>query len=691
MPLSNYLFVGGLRVDILLWVVGVLIVAATVVLLWWQRREHKKLKRELDLMDGLNKRNVEFEMVLKTMKLSTWKVDVQSQTLTVVSDFRESNSYAPLPETSASDFFRHILPKDVGRVQEALRQMISGEQEEQYVEYQIMAPGEDQPYWSETYAMVGKHDAAGNPLEIIGVSRRIDEQKRIENELTSALRKAEESDRLKSAFLANISHEIRTPLNAIVGFSDVLPMVEDESERHHLVELIQENNGKLLRMINDIVNISKLESGGHPPTMEDFDLNLLLKEVAGRHRRQNKKDVKIIVERPEPTFVIHSDRMRVNEILEQYMLNALKFTEHGVVVLGYRRLPDNKARIWVHDTGKGIPESQIGHIFEHFVKLDQFVPGTGLGLPLCRTIAQSIEAKLGVSSEEGKGSTFWLDMPGVQTEKDAQPHVVAIGRAAVFSPNSVEKDAAIMDAVCRDLRHRGLQVDFFDEDRIEQLPDASIYITMGRRRRVTEMLAEKEREHCIVINSSAAVQLCGKRSLLESKLREAGIPMPTKDISNGACWLKRGDAHVQSAEDILFVESEDQREQALRAFHDRGIQDIVESPHVEGDLVKFYGVMGTVFFRVSYPGDGGQSKLGHERYNGKPHHYAFSQEQLKELAERAAAVCGLTVYGGDAIVRPDGSLVLIDFNDWPSFSSCRKDAGQAIATCVIFKRGQSDV
>ena len=157
MPLSNYLFVGGLRVDILLWVVGVLIVAATVVLLWWQHREHKKLKRELDLMDGLNKRNVEFEMVLKTMKLSTWKVDVRSQTLTVVSDFRESNSYAPLPEISVSDFLRHVQPKYVGRVQEALRQMISGEQEEQYVEYQIMAPGEDQPYWSETYAMVGKH------------------------------------------------------------------------------------------------------------------------------------------------------------------------------------------------------------------------------------------------------------------------------------------------------------------------------------------------------------------------------------------------------------------------------------------------------------------------------------------------------------------------------------------------------
>lgn len=690
MPLSNYLFVGGLRVDILLWVVGVLIIAVAILVLWRQYRESLKLKRELALMDGLNKRNVEFEMVLKTMKLSTWKIDVESRVLTLVSDFRESSSYAPAAETSSSDFFQHVLPKDIARVREAFRQMIAGEVEEQYVEYQIMAPGDDLPYWSETYAMVSKHDVDGKPLEIIGISRRIDEQKRIESELTNALRKAEESDRLKSAFLANVSHEIRTPLNAIVGFSDVLPMVDDEQERRHLVELIQENNGKLLRMINDLVNISKLESGSQPPTMEDFDLNLLLKEVAGRHRKQNKKNIKIIVERPEPTFVIHNDRMRVNEILEQYMLNALKFTEHGVVVIGYRRLPDNKARIWVHDSGKGIPENQIGHIFEHFVKLDQFVPGTGLGLPICRSIAHSIDAKLGVSSEEGKGSTFWLDVTGLKTEKDAQPDVVAIGRSADFSPNSIEKDAAIMDAVCRALRHRGLQVDFFDEDRIEQLPDASIYITMGRHPRVTAMLAEKEREHCIVVNSSAAVQLCGKRSLLERKLREAGIPMPTKEMSNGACWLKRGDAPVQCADDVLFVASESQREAALQAFHDRGIQDVVESPHVEGDLVKFYGVMGTMFFHADYPGDDGRSKLGHERHNGAPHHYAYSQKQLKALAERAATACGLVVYGGDAIIRPDGSLVLIDFNDWPSFSSCRKDAGEAIATCVVFLRGQND-
>ena len=691
MQLSNCLFMGGLRGDILSWIVGVFVIAVTALLLWWQRREHRRLKRELTLMDGLNKRNVEFEMVLKTMKLSTWKIDVTDRTMTLVSDFRESNSYAPSPETNISDLYQHLLPKDATRVQETMEQMLSGEQEESYMEYQMMTPGEDVPYWGETYAMVGKRNAEGKPLEIIGISRRIDEQKRIQGDLVKALSKAEESDRLKSAFLANISHEIRTPLNAIVGFSDVLPMVDNEEERRHLIELIQENNKKLLRMINDIVNISKMESGSQPPVMEDFDVNILLKEVAARHQKQNKKDIRIIVERPEPTFIIHSDRMRVNEILEQYMLNALKFTEKGIVAMGYRRLPDNKARIWVHDTGKGIPENQIDYIFENFVKLDDFVPGTGLGLSICRSIAQSIDAQLGVSSEEGKGSTFWVDMAGVQTQKDSRPQVVAIGRAACFSPNSIEKDAAIMDAVCRSLRLRGCQVAFLDEDRIDRLPEAPIYMTMGRRPRVLEMLAAKERAGSIVINSSAAVQLCQKRGLLESKLRQAGVPMPTEDISNGSYWLKRGDAPVQSVEDILYVKDKSQLEQARQTFYDRGIQDVVESPHVEGDLVKFYGVMGVIFFHVSYPGDEGRSKLGHEHHNGQPHHYAYSEEQLKHIAEKAATACGLTVYGGDAIIRPDGSIVIIDFNDWPSFSSCRKDAAEAIATRIVLLREQNEV
>ena len=412
MCVSNLLFFEGIRFDILLWVIAVAVIVIAAIVLWLQRHDHRTLRRELKQLEQLNKRNVEFETVLKTMKLATWKVDVPSHSVTLVSDFRENYNYAPALETDTSDIFQHLLPEDAQHAQMGMKQLMGGEIEEFKVQYQVKLPSTDIMYWGETYATVGKKDAQGLPLEIIGVSRRIDEQKRIETELVQALNKAEESDRLKSAFLANMSHEIRTPLNAIVGFSDVLPSVEDADERAYLIGLIQENNRKLLKMMDDIVNISKIEAGSEPPEMSDFDLNILLSEVAERHRNQNvNEQVKIETCCSDAVMLLHSDRSRISEILDEYVANALKFTESGIVTLGYNVLADKQLRIWVRDTGKGIPTDQSEKVFEQFVKLDEHASGTGLGLFICRSVAQSIGAHVGVESEEGKGSKFWVEMP----------------------------------------------------------------------------------------------------------------------------------------------------------------------------------------------------------------------------------------------------------------------------------------
>ena len=412
MCVSNLLFFEGIRFDFLLWVIAVAVIVIAAIVLWLQRHDHRTLRRELKQLEQLNKRNVEFETVLKTMKLATWKVDVPSHSVTLVSDFRENYNYAPALETDTSDIFQHLLPEDAQHAQMGMKQLMGGEIEEFKVQYQVKLPSTDIMYWGETYATVGKKDAQGLPLEIIGVSRRIDEQKRIETELVQALNKAEESDRLKSAFLANMSHEIRTPLNAIVGFSDVLPSVEDADERAYLIGLIQENNRKLLKMMDDIVNISKIEAGSEPPEMSDFDLNILLSEVAERHRNQNvNEQVKIETCCSDAVMLLHSDRSRISEILDEYVANALKFTESGIVTLGYNVLADKQLRIWVSDTGKGIPTDQSEKVFEQFVKLDEHASGTGLGLFICRSVAQSIGAHVGVESEEGKGSKFWVEMP----------------------------------------------------------------------------------------------------------------------------------------------------------------------------------------------------------------------------------------------------------------------------------------
>ena len=397
MYLSEILLLMKISSDFLMWIIGALIIVAAGLILLWQRREQKHLQEELNLLETMNKQNVEYDLVLKAMKLATWKLDVLSYTVTFDSDYRDSNSYSPASGTDVDDVFNHLVPEDAERTQHSLQQLIEGTIDEIHEEYRMKLPHSDIVYWGETYAMIGKRDDDGQPLEIIGTSRRIDEQKRIEEELTSARNKAEESDRLKSAFLANMSHEIRTPLNAIVGFSDILPMVENKEERVQLISLIQEDEFMII------------VSGC---TRDEFGEKLvLLKEKAEQFRSTNTNaDIDIIALVSEKPKQIVSDRTRISEVLDQYMHNAIKFTEKGSITLGYDQMPGDYTRIWVRDTGKGIPTDKQDKIFNHFVKLDEFIPGTGLGLPICRSIAKSMDAHIGVDSQEGSGSTFWIEL-----------------------------------------------------------------------------------------------------------------------------------------------------------------------------------------------------------------------------------------------------------------------------------------
>ena len=161
---------------------------------------------------------------------------------------------------------------------------------------------------------------------------------------------------------------------------------------------------------------------------------------------------------------------------------------------------------------------------------------------------------------------------------------------------------------------------------------------------------------------------------------ENGLPMP-ESAPGFPVWLKRGDGAAQSEDDVVFCEDETAFQQALSTFQQRGIVDYVVSRHVVGDIVKFYGV-GDRFFRYFYPTDDGETKYNHEKINGPAHHYAFDVAQLRKDVERLAALTGIEVYGGDGIVRPDGSYCIIDFNDWPTFSRCRDEAAEAIASLI---------
>jgi signal transduction histidine kinase len=301
-----------------------------------------------------------------------------------------------------------ISPSDVERVNKSFSDIIEGRTDFYHEEYQVNNQSAGTSYWEESFATIVERDENGKPLKIVGTSQRIDERKEMEASLVTARNKAEESDRLKTAFLANMGHEIRTPLNAIVGFADLLPVVESEEDRNQLIKEIQNNNHKLLRIIDGLVSMSKIEAGAKSLMMAKVDINQVLQQMADTY--QPTTMLAMMVECPLEEFPIQTDREKLLEILDNLVQNAVKFTEMGSVTLGYDVLVDH-VHIWVKDTGKGIPAADQERIFERFVKLDEYIPGTGLGLSVAKSHALNLNGKIGVESQVGEGSTFWIDLP----------------------------------------------------------------------------------------------------------------------------------------------------------------------------------------------------------------------------------------------------------------------------------------
>lgn len=271
--------------------------------------------------------------------------------------------------------------------------------------------------------------------------------------------------------------------------------------------------------------------------------------------------------------------------------------------------------------------------------------------------------------------------------------LISIYRAERYSPNSVERDKAIMDAVCEKLSTRYNIYKTREED-IEtegmplmlRLADAHqphsgaplLVLSMARSRKALDILTQMEAEGARVINRAQAV-LNATRTVIDRMMRENDIPCAPLHGDHG-WWIKRGDEAAQEKGDVRFAADERERDATIEEFHKRGITDIVTTAHVRGDLVKFYGVTGTAFFHTTYPTDGGFSKFGDETRNGTSRHTPFDIAALHGDASRLAQLTGIEVYGGDCIVRSDGSYAIIDFNDWPSFSVCRHDAAEAIAS-----------
>ena len=384
-----------------------------LVVMWMQWKAGRQLKSELAVLGKMGKHNVEYEFVLGTMKLSIWHLDVKTGKLTFEQDFRDKdNKYFTNADGMEVDNSVTLLdPRDSERVGQSMADLCSGKKSSYHEVYRVTVPYAQTVYWEESYATVAQRDVDGLPVTIIGTTQRIDDRKALEEALVQARNRAEESDRLKSAFVANMSHEIRTPLNAIVGFTSVLPDITDEEERKSLLDLIQENTQKLLRIVDDVVNISKIESGKEELVMTAFELNTLLLENMSRCEQSLQPGVGLDAQFAMDALTITTDLARLNEIMKHLLQNAAKFTQAGTVTVGYDKPVDGRITIWVRDTGKGIAEENLERIFERFYKVDEFIPGAGLGLSLCRVMAFSLGGNVTVESKLGEGSTFKVELP----------------------------------------------------------------------------------------------------------------------------------------------------------------------------------------------------------------------------------------------------------------------------------------
>ena len=270
---------------------------------------------------------------------------------------------------------------------------------------------EDGTYtWTHVNLLVKKYAPQDRIIEIISINYDITELKRTEEMLVKARDKAEASDRLKSAFLANMSHEIRTPLNAIVGFSSLLTSTENAAEKELYNSLIGHNNKLLLNLINDVIDLSKIESGYLELRPDWVNLSELLDESVAEYAHQVPSGVELLTNYPAHDSLVELDSLRIKQILSNFLSNALKNTTTGHVEVFYE-VDHQSVRIGVKDTGRGIPQNMLEKIFERFEKLDSFAQGAGLGLSICKLIVEKMNGRVLVDSQLGIGTTFVIELP----------------------------------------------------------------------------------------------------------------------------------------------------------------------------------------------------------------------------------------------------------------------------------------
>ncbi|MCD7925063.1 MAG: PAS domain-containing sensor histidine kinase [Bacteroides sp.] len=352
-------------------------------------------------------------MALSLTKIFPWFYDMEQRKLIIDARWFKHLGIPTKDYTlTEEEFASYLHPDDREILMNALANQIAGILNTEAFTYRLRRSDGTWEWFEEQSLYLEQIEGA--PYRIIGACQSIQEHKSVEQKLMIARDKAEQSDKLKSAFLANMSHEIRTPLNAIVGFSNLLVSGDIEigsSESKEFVSIINKNCEQLLVLISDIIDLSKIESNSIEFKMKKQPLNYILSDVYQCQVLNMPENVEFILQQPKEALEIVTDDTLLKQVINNLINNAIKFTTHGSIALGYKALSDNTVEIFVNDTGIGMSKEKLAHIFDRFYKVDSFKPGAGLGLSISKTIIEHMQGEITVTSEEGKGTHFTITIP----------------------------------------------------------------------------------------------------------------------------------------------------------------------------------------------------------------------------------------------------------------------------------------
>ena len=391
------------------------------------------------LNEELKERNYKMELTFKTVGMSYWDYDVKTRQYRSFND--PVNDFNPEKAIMPEDYLKAAHPEDTERVRENMVGMSAGQYKEFSLQYRSRTKWDQDWQTLIVTGLPSERDKKGNVIRYTGIAFNNTKWEKMAQELKEMKDKAELSDRLKSAFLANMSHEIRTPLNAIVGFSELLVDSDDPDEKKEYWHIIESNNDLLLRLINDILDLSKIESGIIDRKRERFNLTQLCNELYVMMRSKiPNADVELVQDNPCSECWIFLDSNRLKQVWMNFLTNAVKYTRSGYIRMGYSVEKDG-IRFYVEDTGTGIPKELQDRVFGRFQKLNEFVQGTGLGLAISRAIVEAAGGEIGFTSEQGIGSTFWAWVPCeiFQHGDVGFPETTLPNRRPVFSEDSDRK------------------------------------------------------------------------------------------------------------------------------------------------------------------------------------------------------------------------------------------------------------